>query len=142
MNARKRRVMIVDDTVEQRDVYAAYLSFHGFETVGVGDAEEALRVAPEARPDVVIMDVRLPGMDGWSATERLKMDPMTADIPVLILTGRARGEDRHRSAAVGADAYLAKPCELEQVLRWVELLIRAASEGLEAPRRPVATGST
>lgn len=127
MVSRKRRVLIVDDVADQRDIHATYLRFHGYETLEASSGEEALRVTLQQRPDLVIMDVKLPRMDGWRATERLKSDPVTREIPILILTARVLTKDRARSVAAGADAYLPKPCELDQVLEQVERLIRSAA---------------
>lgn len=127
MIPRKRRVLIVDDVADQRDIHATYLRFHGYEILEARSGEEALRVTLQQRPDLLIMDVKLPRMDGWRATERLKSDPVTREIPILILTARVPKKDCARSVAAGADAYLTKPCELDKVLEQVERLIRSAT---------------
>jgi two-component system, cell cycle response regulator DivK len=119
----RKRVLIVDDIPEQRDIYCTLLRFHGYDVIEAENGEEALAVAGAELPDVIVMDVMLPRLDGWQATERLKADPRTADLPVIILTSRAFKPDQERSALVGADAYLSKPCDPSNLLREVRRFV-------------------
>jgi two-component system, cell cycle response regulator DivK len=125
----RKRVLIVDDIPEQRDIYCTLLRFHGYEVMEAENGEEALAVAGTELPDLIVMDVMLPLLDGWSATERLKADPRTADLPVIILTSRAFEPDQERSALAGADAYLSKPCDPGKLLREIQ---RFVGQGREA----------
>jgi len=124
MTSARARVLIVDDIPEQRDIHATLLRFSGYEVLEAENGEEALRMVREHLPDMVIMDVMLPVLDGWAATERLKADPATNSLPVLILTARALKHEQERSQSAGADAYLAKPCNPSDVLRAVERLLQ------------------
>src|ERR1700687_1622923 len=82
-------VLLVDDYPDARVMYTEYLKYSGFEVVEAADGIEALRQALESMPDIILMDLSLPLMDGWEATRRLKADPRTATIPIVALTGHA-----------------------------------------------------
>ena len=83
------RVLIVDDYPDAREMYSEYLQFSGFDVVEAANGMEALQRAVDAAPDIILMDLSLPVMDGWEATRRLKADKRTAGIPVVALTGHA-----------------------------------------------------
>ena len=83
------RVLLVDDYPDAREMYSEYLEFSGFDVVEAGNGMEALQRAVDTAPDIILMDLSLPVMDGWEATRRLKADKRTADIPVVALTGHA-----------------------------------------------------
>src|SRR3979490_2816131 len=89
MKACRPRVLLVDDYPDAREMYAEYLEFSGFEIVQAGNGVEAIERAHDSAPEVILMDLSLPIMDGWEATRRLKADPTTAQIPVLAVTGHA-----------------------------------------------------
>jgi CheY-like chemotaxis protein len=82
-------VLIVDDFEDNREMYAEYLSYSGYRVEQASDGEQAVELAQRIRPDVVVMDLSLPVMDGWEATRRLKSDPRTRNIPVIALTGHS-----------------------------------------------------
>ena len=107
-------VLVVDDNDDTRAMYAALLSSAGFRVRLAASGEEALAAAAD-RPSVIVMDLAMPGLNGWEAPRRLKTEPRTADIPIIVLT--AHGLDHHRDVAVaaGADAFLSKPCAIEQL---------------------------
>jgi CheY-like chemotaxis protein len=102
-------VLIVDDNVDAREMYAIYLTHHGFRAAEAGDGETALEMVRQERPAVILMDATMPRMDGWEAARRLKSDGETKSIPLIMLTAHAFDEHRVRAAEVGADAFLAKP---------------------------------
>src|SRR5438046_8654140 len=87
--SRKPIVLLVDDYPDAREMYAEYLEFSGFDIVQAGNGVEAIERAIDSHPDVILMDLSLPVMDGWEATRRLKADERTNAIPVLAVTGRA-----------------------------------------------------
>ena len=124
-------VLIVDDDTQHRDISATILRHHGYTIIEAADGERAVQLALEQRPSVILMDVRLPILNGWAATERLKRDPRTAGIPIIIFTAHALEEDRLESASSGADSYLAKPCEplriLAEVRHWSGGVERSAA---------------
>jgi CheY-like chemotaxis protein len=113
-------VLIVEDQLEMRAINAAYLEHHGFRVLAVGDGREGVRTAREQRPDVILMDISVPGIDGIRATEELKGDPLTHDIPVVIITAHPYGSVGHRARAAGCDGYLTKPCDPRRVLQEVQ----------------------
>ena len=119
-------ILLVEDDEDSRFVYRLLFEDQGFEVILAASGEEGLRLAHEARPQAIIMDVSIPGVDGWTATKRLKSDPQVAHIPVIVLTAHAFPEDRHRAHAVGCDAFLTKPCEPREVLEEVRRQLAGA----------------
>ena len=117
-------VLIVEDDDDSRFVYGVILEDHGFEVVTATSGDEGLRIARERKPAAVLMDVSIPGLDGWRVTEMLKADPNTASIPVIVITAHAFPEDASRARSVRCDGFLTKPCEprrvLDEVRRHVE----------------------
>jgi CheY-like chemotaxis protein len=103
-------VLIVDDYPDTCEMYAAYLEIAGFRPLTASDGYEAMRVAVEQRPDVILMDLGLPGIDGYEVTRRLKSDPKTADIPVIALTAHAAPHQFDELVASGFDDLILKPC--------------------------------
>jgi two-component system cell cycle response regulator DivK len=109
-------ILIVEDDEDSRYVYGIVLEDHGFSVAMARSGDEGLRLARETRPHAILMDVSIPGMDGWTVTQRLKADPETRDIPVIIITAHAFPEDVARARQVGCDSFLTKPCEPRRVL--------------------------
>ena len=103
-------ILVVDDLDDARFMYSLYLTTHGFRVVEAANGEEAIRLAREHRPALVLMDLGLPVMDGWEATRRIKADRRTRGVPVLALSGHAFPDSMKRAKAAGADAFLIKPC--------------------------------
>jgi CheY-like chemotaxis protein len=118
------RVLVVDDSAPVRDLVMVNLELEGFEVRTAADGLEGFETAVQWRPDLITLDVVMPRLDGFGALERLRGDPRTADIPVVILTGRAQGADRDRGRALGADAYLSKPFEPAELVGVVTELAR------------------
>jgi len=114
MTERRRRVLIVDDYPDAREMYSEYLRFSGYDVVEAGDGNEALQRAFETSPDIILMDLSLPIMDGWEATRRLKADSRTSAIPVVVLTGRPLADEAQGKARY--DAYVTKPCLPEDLV--------------------------
>ena len=102
-------VLIVDDAHDDRQMYTTYLGVHGFRVETAADGEQALRMVRMARPDVIVMDLSLPHLDGWEATRRLKHDPATTNVPVVALTGHVENRSVERALEAGCDAYVVKP---------------------------------
>jgi CheY-like chemotaxis protein len=120
-------VLIVEDQIEMRAINAMYLHHHGFRVLATDNGVEGLEAAREERPDVIVMDISIPGMDGIRATEALKRDPQTEDIPVLIVTAHAYGSMGKRAADAGCDGYLTKPCDPRRILQEVRALLSVAA---------------
>jgi len=103
-------VLVVEDYQDAREMYAAYLQFSGYDVAEAANGVEAIEKARELLPDIVLMDLALPRMDGWEATRRLKSDPKTKDIPVVALTGHALAGHAEGAREAGCDAFVTKPC--------------------------------
>jgi two-component system, cell cycle response regulator DivK len=119
----EKTVLIVEDNDDNRYVYATFLRHNGYRVLEAMDGEEGVRLASEALPDLVLMDISVPGMDGWEATRLLKKDSRTAGIPVVALTAHALAEHRELAARVGCDGYVAKPCDPSSLLENVRQLL-------------------
>ncbi len=103
------RVLVVEDNPLNLKLVRDVLRAAGYEVAEAGSGEEGLRVAHESPPDIVLMDLQLPGIDGVETLRRLRLDPAVADVPVVAVTAFAMREDRERAYADGFDGYLAKP---------------------------------
>jgi CheY-like chemotaxis protein len=103
-------VLVVEDYQDAREMYAEYLTFSGFRVAEAANGIEALEKARELLPDIILMDLALPRMDGWEATRRLKSDARTRDIPVVALTGHALAGHADGARQAGCDAFVTKPC--------------------------------
>jgi CheY-like chemotaxis protein len=103
-------VLVVDDFIDAREMYAEYFVFSGFRVVEASNGAEAVQKALELTPQVILMDLSMPGMDGWEATRRLKADRRTKDIPVIALTGHALTGFSESAKLAGCDAFVTKPC--------------------------------
>ena len=106
----KQTVLVVDDYDDAREMYAEYLEFRGFKVETAASGAEALQKAEDAQPDLILMDLSLPGIDGWEATRRLKSSADTKNIPVVALSGHALTGSSESAKAAGCDDFLAKPC--------------------------------
>ena len=110
MEMTKPLVMVVDDYTDSREMCAEYLTVCGFRVMEAADGAEALRKGAETVPDVALMDLSLPDMDGVEVTRRLKADPRTAGIQVIALTGHGTGDHSDRARQAGSVSFLVKPC--------------------------------
>ena len=113
-----RRILVVEDDVDNRRIVTKVLGAEGYEVIEVATGAAAVAAVHEQRPDLIIMDLALPGMDGWEASRRIKATPDSADIPIIALTAFAMRGDEERARAAGCDAYVPKPCR-PQTLREV-----------------------
>lgn len=124
-------ILVVDDYSDNREMYGEYLGFKGFDVAEAATGQEAIDKAFALRPDLIMMDLSLPGMNGWEATRLLKADERTKAIPILMVTGYAQSEDAKIAAEVGCDAFLAKPCLPEDLNAQIDrMLARARGLGL------------
>jgi CheY-like chemotaxis protein len=133
VQARKQTVLLIEDNDDNRIIYATYLTHSGFHVIEAADGERGIALARAEQPDVVLMDVSIPLIDGWEATRRLKADPVTAHIPVIALTAHALPSDRARAFEVGSDDYLPKPVEPRAVAEAVERILAARSGSRDVP---------
>lgn len=121
------RILVVEDTPSNVQLARLVLEQAGHEVLLASDAPSGLELARGAHPDLILMDVQLPGMDGMSATRQLKQDPQTHDIPVLALTAFAMKGDAEKIRAAGCDAYLAKPFNFKELLEMIQRLLPQGS---------------
>ncbi len=103
-------VLVVDDFQDNREMFAEFLSLSGFRVAEASTGREALARAFELIPDIILMDLSLPELDGWEATRTLKGDPRTKHIPIVALTGHALADHSRDAKDAGCDAFLTKPC--------------------------------
>jgi CheY-like chemotaxis protein len=103
-------ILVVDDYEDAREMYAEYLRFCGFRVAEARNGNEALEQAFSLMPDLILMDLSLPGMDGWEATRQLKADARTKAIPVVALTGHALAGASEGARKAGCDSFVTKPC--------------------------------
>jgi two-component system, OmpR family, response regulator MprA len=118
------RVLVVDDDRPVRDSLRRALSLHGYEVLLAADGMEAIRTVGDHRPDVIVLDVMMPGVDGFGVVRRLRQDGVPT--PILLLTARDAVADRVTGLGTGADDYLVKPFALEELLARIEALLRRA----------------
>jgi two-component system, cell cycle response regulator DivK len=103
-------ILVVDDYQDAREMYAEYLQFSGFRVAEAKNGNEAVAQAFALKPDLILMDLSLPGMDGWEATRRLKADESTKRIPIVALTGHALAGASEGAKKAGCDSFVTKPC--------------------------------
>ena len=118
-----KRILMVDDFQDNREMYAAYLRHAGFVVEEAVTGTEALDRAFATTPDLIVMDLSLPGMDGWEATRRLKADARTKHIPIVVVSGHALEGSVKSAQAAGCDAFLRKPCLPNALLAEVKTLL-------------------
>jgi two-component system, cell cycle response regulator DivK len=124
-------ILIADDTFDTRELYGLYLTQCGFAVLTVTDGEEAVQAALESRPDVIVLDLSMPRLDGIAATKHVKSHPETRHIPVIVVTGFPHRAAQRGALEAGADVFLGKPCLPEDLARHVQRLI-------DRSRRPAA----
>ena len=117
------KILIIEDTENNRVLLTRRLKPRGHEIVTAEDAERGLAMVPGERPDLILMDVGLPGMDGWSATRQLKSDPANRQIPVIALTAHAMDGDRTKAAEAGCDDYETKPIDFNRLFAKIDRLL-------------------
>ena len=119
-----KRILLVEDHEDNRNIYRTILEHFGYQVVIAMDGQSGIRLAREEQPDLILMDLSIPVVDGWEATRVLKDDAATRTIPVIALSAHALEEDRARAREAGCDGYLAKPVEPRKVLEEVARFLR------------------
>jgi len=112
----KKRILIVEDTEDNRQILRDLLTHAGFDLLEAGDGAEGVEMAARHHPDLILMDIQLPNVDGYEATRRIKADPELKEIPVIAVTSYALSDDKSKATAVGCDAYVAKPFSPRAIL--------------------------
>ena len=132
-------VLVVEDYADAREMYAAYLVFSGYRVAEATNGLEAIEKAVELSPDIILMDLALPRMDGWEATRRLKGDERTRHIPIVALTGHALAGHAEGARRAGCDSFVTKPCLPDALVAEIHRML-AEREGREAARKTPRPG--
>ena len=110
-----KRILVVEDDADNRRIVVKVLTVEGYEVLEAIDGRSALATARKEHPDLIIMDLAMPGLDGWQAASQLKSDPKVADIPIIALTAFAMRGDEEKAREAGCDGYLSKPCRPQTI---------------------------
>jgi two-component system cell cycle response regulator DivK len=115
--SRRHLILVVDDVADNRDIYTQYLVHEGFQVALASDGQEAIDKAVNLAPDLIVMDLSLPVIDGWEATRRLKRHGTTKSIPVLALTAHAQEGVAATAKEAGCDLFITKPCPPDELVK-------------------------
>jgi CheY-like chemotaxis protein len=129
MNVQSPLILVVDDYQDAREMYAEYLQFSGYRVAEARNGNEAVEQALALKPDLILMDLSLPGMDGWEATRRLKADESTKHIPIVALTGHALAGASEGARKAGCDSFVTKPCLPDDLVVEVRRMLNAVKQG-------------
>ena len=121
-------VLVVDDFVDAREMYGEYLKFCGFRVAEAQNGVEAIGKARRLKPDLILMDLSMPIVDGWEATRRLKTDERTKGIPVVALTGHAMAGHSESAKSAGRDVVITKPCLPHDLIKHIRKVIRSRAK--------------
>ena len=124
------RVLIADDEPHIRKLVSFSLGNHGYEVLEATDGEEAVRIATETMPDLILMDVMMPVMTGYDAVRKLKSEPTTADIPIVMLSAKSQKAEQEEGLSCGAREYICKPFTPKDLVQRVDVILGTAGEGM------------
>jgi len=122
------KILVVDDEDHIVMILKENLEFSGFQVVTAVNGIEALEMVEKQTPDLIVLDIGMPKMDGWEVTRRLKADPKTKNIPIIILTAYAQTSDQKKGAELGANRFITKPCDLTFLVEEINALL---------PKKPI-----
>jgi two-component system cell cycle response regulator DivK len=122
-------VLVVEDYQDAREMYSAYLQFSGYRVAEATNGAEAIEKAIQLMPDIILMDLALPKVDGWEATKRLKSDPRTQHIPIVALTGHALAGFAEGAREAGCDAFVTKPCLPDALVAEIRRMLAGVRQG-------------
>jgi len=117
------KVLLIEDNDLNRDMLTRRLQRRGYDIVSATDGEQGVALASSERPDLILMDISLPGLNGWDATRRIRENSATAGIPIIALTAHAMSGDREKTIEAGCDEYETKPVELNTLLAKMQALL-------------------
>ncbi len=117
-------ILLVEDNLHNRKIFQGVLAHAGFKVVEAEDGGKALSAVTAEKPDLILMDLSIPVVDGWECTRRLKADPATKSIPIIALTAHAMRGDEERARGAGCDGYLSKPISPKRVVEEVKRVLR------------------
>ena len=129
----KPSILVVDDSRDSREMLAEYLQFRGFDISVAANGEEALSAARRVRPEIILMDLSMPGIDGWEATRQLKADPLTRQAVIIAVSAHAFAPEREAAHRAGCDAFILKPYDLTILAN----ALHETAKGLQYSREPI-----
>lgn len=118
------RVLIIEDNEENRDALGRRLQRRGFDVVFAADGQEGVEMALSENPDLILMDMNMPVLDGWQASQTIRSDPATCDLPIIGLSAHALAGDRAKALQAGCSDYHTKPVDFPRLMEQIEALIR------------------
>lgn len=127
-------VLVVEDYQDAREMYAAYLQFSGYQVAEATDGEQAIEKTLELMPDIILMDLALPKLDGWQASRLLKSDERTKHIPIVALTGHALPAHAEQAREAGCEGFVTKPCLPDALVAEIKRMLAAHGQGAARPR--------
>ncbi len=130
-------VLVVEDYQDAREMYSEYLRFSGFDVIEASNGFEAVEKATDQMPDIILMDLALPRMDGWEATRRLKADERTKAIPIVALTGHALAGHADSAQKAGCDSFVTKPCLPDALVAEIQRMLGSAKRKGARPAKAV-----
>lgn len=133
-------VLVVEDYQDAREMYAAYLQFSGYRVAEATNGLEAIEKTHELMPDIILMDLALPKMDGWEATRRLKLDERTRHIPIVALTGHALAGHAEGARQAGCDSFVTKPCLPDALVAEIQRMLAARPAAADASAKGAKPG--
>ena len=122
------KILLVEDNEMNRDMLSRRLARRGFEVISAVDGQQGVDMARSEAPELILLDMSLPVLDGWAAAGRIKADPATKDIPIIALTAHAMAEDREKALQAGCEEYDTKPVHLKRLLGKMNDLLGGTSE--------------
>jgi two-component system alkaline phosphatase synthesis response regulator PhoP len=133
--SQKKKILVVDDEKDLTALVSLHMKMAGFEVLTASNGEKALDLSREEKPDLIILDLMLPKIDGWQVCERLRQDAVTKDIPVIMLTARTQIEDKLKGFEAGADDYVTKPFSPRELVARVKRVLARAEAEPTMPKR-------
>ena len=127
------KVLLVEDNEMNRDMLSRRLTKRGYEVVMAVDGQQGVDMAVSEKPDIILLDMSLPVVDGWDAAQKIKGDPASSGVPLIALTAHAMASDKERALSAGCDDFDTKPVELPRLLEKMETLLKA--KGITPPER-------
>ena len=134
------KILLIEDNEWSRDMLARRLSRRGYQVISAADGRRGIALAHDRSPDLIVMDMSLPEIDGWEATRRLKADPATRAIPIVALTAHAMASDRQKAMDAGCDDYHTKPVDFESLVRSLEAFLEARQRRARIAPVPAGIG--
>ena len=127
-------ILVVDDSPDAREMLGEYLAFRGFAVTEATHGAEAVEIARRVKPRIVLMDLSMPGMDGWEATRQLKADPITKDVIVIAVSAHAFTNERARAEDAGCDAFVVKPFDLTTLADALDRVVKSGRTAIDFER--------